>query len=146
VEAIPSATIILGPFGDIVNYGNREILLSWYPDGCADRSSAIEPPSSWLPADRNLAAQLRRTIPAGLAEIVPGVQRLSRHALDEAGVQGGIIFARGKSDVSDPASGLHKRHDIGVQSMGRYHSINTGKYTTAPLFAAEVASRVLSVR
>ena len=30
---IPSTTMVLGPFGDIVDYGNGAFYLSWYPSG-----------------------------------------------------------------------------------------------------------------
>jgi hypothetical protein len=39
---------------------------------------------------------------------------------------------------------LHRRHDIGVHSYGSYHSIDPGKLTMAPHFAAICANRILS--
>ena len=54
----------------------------------------------------------------------------------------GAVFAWGSSDIDDPGSYLHRRYEIGVHSHGRYHSIDTSKYTTAPLFALEAADRV----
>ena len=56
----------------------------------------------------------------------------------------GIIFAWGSSDITDPDSELHERHSIGIVSKGNYHSINTGKYTVAPMLAFEAAQRVMS--
>ena len=35
---------------------------------------------------------------------------------------------------------------MGVTSKGVYHSVDTGKYTTAPLFAVDVADRVVSAK
>jgi hypothetical protein len=57
-------------------------------------------------------------------------------------VHAGIIFAWGDTDVHDPASRLHERHSVGPRSFGRYHSVNTGKYTLAPLFARQLAERI----
>ena len=57
-------------------------------------------------------------------------------------VDAGVIFSWGQTDITDPASGLHRRDETGVQSADGYHSVNTGKLTTAPLFAVDAADRV----
>ena len=79
---------------------------------------------------------------ARLAEIVPELKAVIGDRLAQAEVKGGVIFAWGNSDISDPESELHQRHDVGVRSYGRYHSIDTGKLTLAPLFAKEAADRI----
>jgi len=58
-------------------------------------------------------------------------------------VRGGVIVAWGSTDIDDQASELHRRHDIGVHSYGRYHSIDPGKLTMAPYFAKVCADRIL---
>lgn len=143
---VPSTTVVLGPFGDVVNYAGGDLYLSWYPESCPVRSAGLDAPTADLPAAPALRARLRAAMPQALAEIVPAVGRLPPDILDDADIDGGIIFAWGESDVDDPASALHQRSDIGVRSRGRYHSIDTGKYITAPLFAADVAARILSDR
>ena len=55
----------------------------------------------------------------------------------------GAIVAYGHSDVDDANSKLHDRSQIGVTSVGNYHSVEPGKLTTAPLFAVEAAARVM---
>ena len=77
-----------------------------------------------------------------LAEICPPLGRLD--PVDDACVvvRGGDIFAWGKSDIDDVSSELHGRSDVGPLSDNGYHSINTGKYTLAPMFAVEVADRI----
>ncbi len=45
--------------------------------------------------------------------------------------------------VDDTASGLHDRSRMGVTSTAGFHSVDTGKLTTAPLFALDAAERVL---
>jgi hypothetical protein len=59
-------------------------------------------------------------------------------------VDAGVIIAHGRTDVDDPASGLHARTRIGVASVDGYHSVATGKLTTAPLFGVRAARRALS--
>ncbi len=139
---IPSATIVFGPFGDVAVYGNGEMYLSWYPAGRRGFSTALWPPPWPLVLEPESAAAMRRSIVAGLAGVVPALARLPRAAVDACEVKAGIIHAWGVTDIDDPTSGLHERHAIGPHTHGRYHSIDTGKLTVAPLFAAQVADRI----
>jgi hypothetical protein len=79
---------------------------------------------------------------AGLGGFMP--QRIAELDPDPDAWQlvGGWISAWGSSGIEDPTSELHQRHDIGVHSLGTYHSIDTGKWTTAPLLAAETCARI----
>ena len=43
-SATPSATIVLGPFGDVVDYGTENLFLSWYPLGMRGMSGELVPP------------------------------------------------------------------------------------------------------
>jgi hypothetical protein len=76
-----------------------------------------------------------------LAGIIPsvGALDLSQAKVD---VEGGYIFAWGRTGIADPESELHHRSDIGIRSAGRYHSIDTGKYGMAPYFADLLADRI----
>jgi glycine/D-amino acid oxidase-like deaminating enzyme len=141
-STVPSTTIVLGPFGDIVAYADGGFYLSWYPAAMRGTSSALSPPAWPLVLDDAAALEMRRTILAGLSRIVPAVAGLTPDAVESWEVKGGIIFAWGKTDIDDPASGLHERHAIGPKSRGCYHSINTGKLTMAPLFGKLVADRI----
>ncbi len=60
-------------------------------------------------------------------------------------VEGGFIFAWGAGDVDDMDTELHERHDVGVRSVGRYHSVDTGKYCLAGSFAADVRIALVDV-
>lgn len=143
VRSLPTTTVVLGPFGDIVIYDNGEAFLSWYPAGMKGLSSELSPPP-W-PLDLEPAASLRvrdETL-KGLATIVPAVAELSPEAIESCRTKGGIIFAWGSTDIPDIASGLHERYAVGPQSYGRYHSIDTGKLTMAPYFAKTVADHIL---
>jgi hypothetical protein len=94
---------------------------------------------SRLPAA--LAREIEAEILAGIGAWLPGIALCEPLIVDA-----GAIVAIGRSDVNDAASGLHGRSSIGVTSRGGYHSVNTGKLTTAPLFAVEAADRVEAFR
>jgi glycine/D-amino acid oxidase-like deaminating enzyme len=140
--AIPTATIVLGPFGDVVRIDDRQVYLSWYPACLAGMSSDIAPPP-WPRRPTGDAAQriIAETL-AGLGEIMPPLRALTDDAVEAATVAGGIIAAAGETDIGDPDSRLHMRVDIGIQSVDGYHSIDTGKYTLAPMYALAAADRI----
>jgi hypothetical protein len=141
-QPLPSFTIVLGPFGDGVRYANGELHLSWYPAGMRGMSSAIRPPEWPRMLDEETANQVRRSILAGLVKVIPALADFASDCMETCQVKGGVIFAWGSTDIDDPTSGLHSRADIGPLSFGRYHSINTGKLTMAPLFAKIAADRI----
>jgi glycine/D-amino acid oxidase-like deaminating enzyme len=141
---LPSTTILLGPFGDVVTYDDGSVFLSWYPSGRLGTSAELRPPD-WRPElDGVLAKEVRAGIVEGLADLVHGVRTLPAADLDDSRVVGGVIFAHGHTDIDDPASVLHERHEIGSSSHGSYHSVDTGKLTMAPRFARLLADRILA--
>lgn len=143
---LPSTTIVLGPFGDISGYGGGEYYLSWYPAGMRATSRAMSPPAWPLALGDGDSLEMRRSIVAGLSSVVPAVADLTPDAFESCEVQGGIIFAWGDTDIYDRTSGLHERHAVGPVSRGRYHTIDTGKLTMAPLFGKMVADRIRQIR
>jgi glycine/D-amino acid oxidase-like deaminating enzyme len=144
-SAFPSATIVLGPFGDIAAYGNADYHLSWYPASMRGTSSALSPPAWPLVLDEAASFEMRQSILAGLTRIVPTVAGLTPDAVEFCQVKAGIIFAWGQTDIHDRASGLHERYAIGPASRGRYHTIDTGKLTMAPLFGKMLADRIRQI-
>jgi glycine/D-amino acid oxidase-like deaminating enzyme len=142
-DAIPSVTIVLGPFGDSVNYRNGDVFLAWYPAGLAGMHGGLEVPD-WPPGPEGVADLKERTL-AGLMPFLPALAALSPAEIDAAEVRGGAIFAMGETDIDDAGSELHERHQVGVISRGNYHSINTGKLTLAPMFAKQVADKIRAV-
>jgi hypothetical protein len=137
-SAIPSVTLVLGPFGDIVDYGEGAYYLSWYPTGRIAVSTALVPP---------VAAALSPVVDGKayiepLREIVPALDGIN---IDRASTQfvGGWIFAWGETDIDDALSGLHRRDQVGVYSVSGYHTINTGKLTLAPLHALTLCDRIV---
>jgi hypothetical protein len=138
----PSATFVLGPFGEVVTYGDGLIYLTWYPECLQAISTDVQPPD-W---DTYPPEPLRSRIIAGtlsaLSTIVPSLSKLDAERLPDAMVKGGAIVAWGKTDIYDPASELHCRFEIGVTSEGRFHSVDPGKLTMAPFFAEICAERI----
>jgi hypothetical protein len=70
---------------------------------------------------------------------------LAGSAPDGALSVGGVIFAWGRSDIHESDSRLHTRHEIGIYSLGHYHSVNTGKYTMIPYLGYRTAERILGI-
>ncbi|QFU74344.1 FAD-binding oxidoreductase [Halioglobus maricola] len=137
--AFQSATIVLGPFGDVVRYG-ESTYLSWYPAGRRGWTSDIEPPQWPQPPSEEIASQIQEGIIAGLSTVILGANKVKPSNCE---VAGGVIYALGSTEVDDPESTLHKRSSTGPITMdGWYHSVDTGKYTTAPLFALQTADRI----
>jgi glycine/D-amino acid oxidase-like deaminating enzyme len=142
LRGAPSVTMVLGRYGDVVIRSDGTAYLSWYPAGLRGWSHEIEPPASWDSACRGevapaLAREIETAILAGIGAWLPAIARCQPLHVDA-----GAIVAIGHSDVDDAGSRLHERSEIGVTSRDGYHSVNTGKLTTAPLFAVEVADRV----
>ena len=141
--AMPSVTVVLGAYGDVVTYDNGAVYLSWYPAGMRATSAEVEPPAWPLDAPEPLRTELCAATHDALAAIVPAVGRLAKEPPDSFEVGAGVIFAWGETDIHDRGSELHERHAIGPVSRGRYHSVDTGKLTMAPLFGKTVADRIL---
>lgn len=142
-DAVPSFTCVQGPFGDIVNFGRLGMFLSWYPVGRTGLSADETPPDwhgSYTPEQR------RDVFARSFAEWRTRCPRLDALGVERAPVDanGGVIYALGDSDVDDRKSRLHDRFEIGIQSRGRYHTIDTGKYTLVPWWGVRIADRVES--
>ena len=141
-QNVPSTTIVLGPFGDIVRFPNGDMYLSWYPVCLGGLSSDLSPPDWPMEPDEPRSRVLFEQTLGALASICPALGQLEHTDIRDVKVRGGVIFAWGSSDIDDTSSALHSRFDIGLVSKAGYHSINTGKYTVAPMFALEVADRI----
>ncbi len=143
---VPSVTFVVGPFGDIVQLDPHHLYFSWYP--IARRAISMD--TDLLKAPRELhGPEADRTIHDTLnafGQLVPAVRALTPEKFEEATVAGGIILAAGKTDIDDPDSRLHARCEVGIRSADGYHSIDTGKYTLAPMFAVRVADRICGTR
>ncbi|MEM6796187.1 MAG: FAD-dependent oxidoreductase [Acidobacteriota bacterium] len=135
---VPSTTLIHGSFGDVVHYGQGNHYASWYPSFKLAQTDALDG-SGLAAALESLDRQrLAREGLDSLARYLPGL-RATLRADPRFEVSGGVIFSWGSTDIDDPASGLHERWRVGPARHGAYVTVDTGKYTTAPLFALEAA-------
>lgn len=139
----PSATMVLGPYGDVVIRPDGTAYLSWYPAGLRGWTHDIAPPEDWNAPCRGEVKErestaIARQIIEGIDSWYPGIGD-SRPLLVDAGA----IVAYGTTDVGDRSSALHDRSRVGVTSVGNYHTVEPGKLTTAPLVAEQAAARVI---
>jgi hypothetical protein len=137
-----SSTFVSGPFGEIVSYDDGLTYLTWYPECLRGLSTELAPPA-WETYPREpLRSQVLEGTCRALAEFVTPLRDLDLSNLPEATVKGGVIVAWGQTDIYDPLSELHRRSEIGITSFGKFHSVDPGKLTMAPLFAALCADRI----
>jgi glycine/D-amino acid oxidase-like deaminating enzyme len=129
--------VVVGPFGDMKSYGGGRFYLSWYPAGLLVETVSAEVTDPPAPDPAAIIAATR----AGLSPLLPGAARVL-DAAKEVTVAGGWVFAAGRGALSDPASSLHRRDKFGVRRRGRYLSVDTGKYSTAPWLAARIAGAI----
>lgn len=141
----PSATMVIGRFGDVVIRPDNTAYISWYPEACRGWSNSLQPPEEWNEVSRGIISkedfdQFSDSFISETAKWYPGIQNCRPKIVDA-----GIIVAHGQTDVDDEKSELHKRAKIGVTSYDGYHSVETGKLTTAPMFAMDTADHVDTV-
>ena len=164
---IPSATGILGPYGDVVSHADGLYYISWYPLCMIELSTQadgrtlhdkvhkgflprrIREVTSTFPALSSLVASIahRRFFKDNIrqmAEYIPSMTELIRLA-NKSKLGGGVILARGRSDIDNPHSQLHQRSAIGPVDYGSYVTVDTGKYCMAPLFATQTADMVVEI-
>ncbi len=139
-ETVPSLTIALGPFGDIVNLGGEGVYFCWYPTGLLGTSRELTPPDWDLSVPSAEQQEVLHRSYETLRTLCPPLGSLHYGDVEPCG---GVIFAWGQTDIDHHDSGLHARHEIGIHSVKNYHSINTGKYTMVPYLGYKAAERVL---
>jgi len=137
LAGLPSLTMVLGPYGDIVVYPSAQTYVSWYPACMKGWCTTLSPPPAWESAcngqiDSRLTRPIAQEALKAFDSIVPGMLSSKIEAVDA-----GIICSWGESDISDPESEFHERFDVGVQSYDGYYSVDTGKLTCAPFFAQQ---------
>jgi glycine/D-amino acid oxidase-like deaminating enzyme len=142
-EGLPSCTMVQGPYGDTVNFGDRGAFLSWYPIGRTGWSEDLRPPE-W---DRLYSPEQRMDVfQRSFDQLVRRIPALAKVEFKEEHVQpvGGVIYALGNTDVENRQSKLHTRYEVGMTSYDNYHSVNTGKYTLIPWMALQIAKQISS--
>jgi len=143
LHGAPSATMVLGRYGDVVIRADGTAYLSWYPSGLRGWTHDLVPPDSWNGACRGEVGQrdfqaIAGDIIRGIDDWYPGIAASVPLVVDA-----GAIVAYGQTDVNDRSSTLHDRSRIGVISVDGYHTVEPGKLTTAPLVAEEAARCVV---
>ncbi len=164
---IPSATGVHGLYGDVVKQSDGLYYISWYPlckieqstqeDGRSlhDRihkgfvTRRIRMVTSAFPALSSHVASIthRRFVKDNIrqmANYIPSMNELIRFA-NKSKLGGGVILARGCSGIDNPHSQLHQRLPIGPVAYDSYVTVDTGKYTMAPLFATQTADVVAEI-
>jgi glycine/D-amino acid oxidase-like deaminating enzyme len=137
----PSAVVCTGPFGDIKNYNDRQFYVSWYPTFLTASGAAIDPPA----VPKLDCAGRKAMVDAAflqLGRLIPSIGEVREHA-DEIRLEGGWVCAVGSGELGDPKSTLHRRDRIGINRVGSYLSVDTGKYSVAPWLARQVADIVV---
>jgi hypothetical protein len=135
-----SLVVSTGPFGDIKNYNGRDFYLSWYPAGLLLESRDTLPAEP-EPASTSARSAIIDAIRAGLGASIPQTHAILDNA-ESVQVQGGWVFAQGHGSLAYQASTLHRRDRFGIVRRGTYWSVDTGKYSTAPWLARQVAAGV----
>ena len=143
LEDAPSATMVLGRYGDVVIRPDDTAYLSWYPEALRGWSHEVAPPADWTPACKGTqSAATTRPIAAaiirGIAAWYPAFAGSEVLAVDA-----GAIVACGATDVDVADSGLHTRAATCFRRNGVYWSVDAGKLTTAPLVARQVVGEFL---
>jgi hypothetical protein len=140
-DIIPSVTLMLGSFGDLVNFQDCNYYASWYPAGMVATSKEIKPEGWPFSFNAQEQEKIKTETLRELSMMCPNAGQL----LDsdyEWEMRGNAIFAWGKQDIDELSSELHNRYDIGVLSDGNYHSVDPGKYTMVPYFANHVVDQI----
>jgi hypothetical protein len=135
---LPSFTLMCGRFGDVVNFGGGRAYFSWYPACLRGWSTDVEVPAAWDAISRGHpdAVEAGDIVARSLEAFDTVIPGLGGCRIDS--VSAGVIFAWGRTDIDDPASELHRRDEIGPAAFDGYITVNTGKLTTAPLFAQRI--------
>ncbi len=166
-KSIPSATGILGPYGDVVNHNNGSYYISWYPLCKVAQTPEGNGRKLHDMAHKGIVPRCIRTMLSGspsmskiastfahkkfiednireMATYIPSMDYLLNNA-KYCKVGGAVILARGATDIDDPKSDLHQRSTVGPVAHGSYITVDTGKYCTAPLFALEAADMIMDI-
>jgi glycine/D-amino acid oxidase-like deaminating enzyme len=144
-DTLASFTVMLGPFGDVVAYRSGRVYLSWYP-ACMIGTTMGAEETDWNAVLRGVDFNtVRRETIDALARICPAAGNLEAIASADVVVNGGSIFALGRTDIDDLGSQLHERLDTGGAGRGAYFSVDTAKFTLAPAVALQTADRVAAL-
>jgi hypothetical protein len=105
-HSIPNFTAIIGTYGDVISYPSGRVYLSYYPAGMLSSSDKIKGVKTHYSDE--IKAEIASGTLEGLSKFVPDIHPVMSACDPNADdVVGGIIMARGKSDIDDAESELH---------------------------------------
>ena len=141
---LPNCTIISGAFGNVSPRMDGDYAyISWHVDSMRGMTTDGTTPDEWeeyftKDPEQELQSEWVKRAIANMAEFVPQAIELKPTKLLP-----GIICSTGKTDIHDKQSRVHMRAEqMGIYQMGNYFSINTGKFSSAPLLADELIQRL----
>ena len=137
----PSAFVAVGAFGDVKNYDGQSFYMSWYPAGLLSDSADVLPKTP-DPLTQEQKDTIAQNIRSGLATVLVRAGDIFDAAQDIR-VEGGFVFAQGQGSIAERSSTLHSRDKFGITRKGRYYSIDTGKYSSAPELATILAQELM---
>ena len=121
-----SITMVNGPFGDYVNFDNY-MYFSWYPLSMRGFICSEEPPSNWSTETLINRDEFILSHNTTFKSIF-GLE----FEFKNPKIIGGIIVAKGQTDINEKDSELHVRNDNRIEKIDNYISISTGKFTSGP--------------
>lgn len=133
ISNLQPTTLIQGPYGDIVPWNDGLVYISWYPE-CRTYFDSVPPK---ILNDKDLAITVAKNSLSIMQEMFPCIK--DANIISSLA---GVILAKGSSDVDNIHSKLHNRDAIGITQRKNWISIDTGKFTTAPLFADKAANLI----
>lgn len=128
LAGLRSSTLVQGPFGDVVIWPNGDVYISWYPDA---RTHFGDRPERSLRSDRSVA----ETVHEAMVEMFPPLA-----GFDLVSFAPCHILARGRTDIDDPSSDLHRRAGAEFVESGGWWSLRSSKLTTGPLAGERCAA------
>lgn len=139
-----NTSIISGAFGNISpRMDGTYAYISWHPDCMIELTKDGTTPTHWdefmeNPDNSHFSKEWVKNTIIELSKFMPSVSTFKPTKLLP-----GIIVSAGKSDISDKNSNVHKRGEhIGVHEFDGYYSMDTGKFSTAPMFAKELLEKI----
>lgn len=128
--AVPTSTLVAGPFGDLVQHRDH-VYLSWYPDARLHHEFAA------APSDAAAASLSRVDDPMIIEAQVNALRRYGwlQHDLEIIEGVGGFILGEGQHDIAHRESGLHDRHGSGLDRYGDVLVPRSFKFSSAPAAA-----------
>ncbi len=117
---MPNATVCTGPFGDVKQYADGRMYLSWYDAGLLAEGNELAPPRSAAESSAGALDAVRIGTLAALTKFFPEVARLGASA-ESIEVHAGWVYAIGRGSLADRTSELHRRDQFVLTSRSRLH-------------------------